>query len=161
MRTGYQRSLMTHRLLGLITFFFIGVLLLMSTIDLAQAQAVPPPTPEQLTIAVHSNRIAVEWQITNESSIIFYTLHRSETDAYSDAVVVPALELSSISERDPAVTHYSLIDTTAQPGRSYHYWLMATDQQGASATFGPLTASLVDDASEHQHHLFLPVVTTR
>jgi hypothetical protein len=164
MRTlAHQNLLKTNRLGWQIRLLLIGVLLLLAgQIGVARAEAAPLQTPEALTITVNANSIAVEWQITNESSVIFYTLHRSETNVYDDAVIVPAMELSSISESDPAVTTYTLIDATVQPGRAYHYWLTATDQQGTAATFGPLAASLVDDASDQQQHrLFLPVVTTR
>ncbi|HMN28676.1 MAG TPA: hypothetical protein PKE45_11055 [Caldilineaceae bacterium] len=138
----------------------IGVLLLIAaaTAPVLAADEVFPQ-PEQLTVTVQNDQVVLDWLYTVEPSALTYTLARSENRSLADATVVNASLLSSTGDGEPVVAYYTLIDTTAQPGRGYAYWLTATDEAGQSLTLGPLTIGQVDDASERQTQLFLPIVT--
>jgi hypothetical protein len=117
------------------------------------------PQPEQLTITVHNDQVVLDWLYTVEPAVLTYTMARSENRSLADATVVNAALLSSTGDGEPVVAYYTLIDATAQPGRAYAYWLTATDEEGHAVTLGPLTTGQVDDASEQQIQLFLPIVT--
>jgi hypothetical protein len=141
--------------LGATLFFLWGD----TTSARAQDSAFPPP--ENLTITVQSTNTVIEWVYTVEPVALTYTLWRSESATRSEAVVVEAPLLAATGDSDPVVAYYTMIDNSAQPGHTYTYWLDATDSQGNTSTFGPLNLDQVDDASQPQHRLFLPIITAR
>jgi hypothetical protein len=100
----------------------------------------------------------LEWVYTVAGVPVTYTLYRSESGSWGDAVAVQAWIMATTGNGDPVVAYYTLIDPTVQPGRSYTYWLTITDLQGHAATFGPLTLAAEEDAQQPRHHSFLPLL---
>lgn len=141
----------------------LGVMLLLLWVDttLALAQDATFPPPENLTITVQSNNIVIEWVYTVEPTALTYTLLRSESATRTEAIAIEAPLLAATGDGDPVVAYYTMIDSTGQPGHTYTYWLDVTDAQGNAATLGPLAVNQVDDASQPQHRLFLPIITAR
>jgi hypothetical protein len=148
-------------LLAVLVGFSATMLFLWGDTSLALAQDLAFPPPENLTITVQSNNIVIEWVYTVEPTALTYTLWRSESVSRTEAIRVEAPLLAATGDGEPVVAYYTMIDSSIQPGHTYTYWLDATDAQGNTATFGPLSLDQVDDASQPQHRVFLPIITAR
>lgn len=96
------------------------------------AAADDPATPFNVTTTVNEPFVTVAWTTTVESQ---YSLYRSATDQWSDAVVTNARMLSSVSADSPDVS-YSFIDTAPTSGVTYTYWLVSQNAT-QRAPFGP------------------------
>lgn len=141
--------------LGVTLFFLWG------DTSLALAQDSTFPQPENLTITVQSTNIIIEWVYTVEPAALTYTLWRSESATRTEAIAVEAPLLAATGDGNPVLAYYTMIDSSGQPGHPYTYWLDATDVQGNTSTFGPFIVNQVDDASQPQHRLFLPIIAAR
>lgn len=116
--------------------------------------------PEQVTLTVQESMVVLSWVYTVDPGAPTYTLLRSENRNRANATIVQAALLSATGDGNPVLAYYTMIDASAQPGVAYAYWLTVADEQGGSATYGPFTSGQVDDASEQQHQLFLPLVAS-
>ena len=116
------------------------------------------PTPEHLTVRVRADGVAIEWQQTDETSSVRYSMLRGTTTKLANAQPIPAIRLSSTSNKHPAITYYTLIDQSTEAESAYVYWLVSTNDQGQQATFGPYVVGRVGDNSEQNHALFLPLI---
>jgi hypothetical protein len=112
-------------------------------------EAAEPGAPLTITVTVTDSSVALEWAVQAHRDAIHYTLLRSEQASLADATVLDAPVLSSVSLDSPLV-YYTAVDTSAQPGITYSYWLVA-DSGERTQRYGPYhTVTL--------QALYLPVV---
>jgi hypothetical protein len=141
-------------------FVVFGILILGLGHQTYPVQAESIPEPEQLTATARVDGVAIEWQQTEKTPSVRYSLLRGTSNTLADAQPISALLLSSISNATPMTTYYTLLDPSAEAESAYTYWLTLTDGQGQQATFGPYTVGQVDDASQQDHALFLPLISS-
>lgn len=105
-----------------------------------------------------SNTIVVAWQTANELSSLGFNLYRApESNAIEtklNATLIPAQSPGSTT--GAAYTH---IDSTANPGETYRYWLESVDSHGTTTLHNPVSATLAI-AQPTVHQIFLPFVVS-
>jgi hypothetical protein len=91
--------------------------------------------PEDLVVEVAQDGVLITWRGEASQSVVKYTLYRSTSTLWQEAVVVDAPFSSAVSLESPDVA-YSFYDQSAQAGVSYTYWVVS--ENGAeSVRFGP------------------------
>jgi hypothetical protein len=96
-----------------------------------------PATPMNVTTTVNAPYVTIAWTSTVESQ---YTLFRSATGAWSDAVATNAAMASSVSVDSPDIS-YSFVDTAPTSGITYTYWIVNNDSMKRSP-YGPYSATI-------------------
>ncbi|HHN93813.1 MAG TPA: DUF11 domain-containing protein, partial [Anaerolineae bacterium] len=98
------------------------------------------------------NGVLVEWATWMELDTYGFQVYRgdqSQLDRAEQLASQPAL-----GGADGAT--YSYWDDTARPGRTYWYWLLAVNNDGGRATFGPVSVTVPTAGAAHR--LYLPLV---
>jgi MSHA biogenesis protein MshQ len=95
------------------------------------------------------NHILVSWETLLELNILGFNIYRSET-LYGEPTqlnqeLIPSQALGNITG-----SHYEYVDSTAQPGVTYYYWLEIVGIDEVSR-MGPVTATAL-------FPLFIPIV---
>jgi hypothetical protein len=91
--------------------------------------------PEDLVVEVAPEGVQITWTGEASQSVVTYTLYRSASTLWQEAVAVDALFSSAVSLESPDVL-YSFYDQSAQAGISYTYWLVG-ENSAESVRFGP------------------------
>jgi hypothetical protein len=116
------------------------------------------PSPLAITLASftatrRADGIVVNWLTSAEINTWGFYLYRSADGSRSGAVRVTAAIIPG-QGRGQGGAAYSWLDTTAQPGVTYSYWLQEVELNGTTNEYGPATAGSSPAA---QHSIFLPV----
>lgn len=116
------------------------------------------PTAIELTTFAatpQAGGIAVNWETSAEINTWGFHLLRSSDGTRDNAVrVTPALILGQ--GRGQGGADYTWIDTDAQVGNTYAYWLQEVELDGSTNEYGPITVSY--DTSAISTRIFLPLV---
>lgn len=105
--------------------------------------------PDDLVVEAAQDGVLISWTGEASQSIVNYTLYRSASTVWQEAVALDAPFSSAVSLESPEVS-YSFYDQSAQAGVFYTYWVVG--ENGAeSARFGPYY-------STQTHVVFLPLL---
>jgi uncharacterized repeat protein (TIGR01451 family) len=97
--------------------------------------------------------IAVRWVTTAELNTWGFYLYRSSDGSRAGAIrVTPTIILGQ--GRGQGGATYSWLDTSAEPGTYYTYWLQEIEINGTINEYGPATAG---STSAAQQSVFLPI----
>jgi uncharacterized repeat protein (TIGR01451 family) len=106
------------------------------------------------TAARQANGISVRWVTTAELNTWGFYLYRSADGSRASAIrVTPEIILGQ--GRGQGGASYSWLDTDAQTGTTYTYWLQEIELNGVVNEYGPATAHI---GLFSEYSLFLPVV---
>jgi large repetitive protein len=105
------------------------------------------------TAARQANGISVRWVTTAEINTWGFHLYRSADGSRTGAVRVTATIIPG-QGRGQGGASYSWLDTDAQPGVAYSYWLQEVELNGTTYEYGPATAG---SSPASQHSVFLAV----
>ena len=114
------------------------------------------PTSITLTsfTATHNDDgIAIQWATSSELNTWGFALYRSGSGKRSDAIKVTP-ELILARGRGSLGANYQWIDTTAQTGTTYAYWLLETELDQSTHEYGPVTA--VASTAQATYQVFIP-----
>ncbi|MCS7061554.1 MAG: choice-of-anchor Q domain-containing protein [Anaerolineae bacterium] len=92
--------------------------------------------------------VLVRWQTALEQNTWGFHILRSPTAALADAEKITASLIPAAGQQGAV---YEWHDTSALPGRSYHYWLQEVELSGALLVYGPARFSSIQQA-------YLPIV---
>jgi len=113
------------------------------------------PTPLTLTYlgAVRQfGQVELVWRTSGELDTLGYHVYRSTTGQRADAERVTA---QLIPAAGGLGSTYRWADPSAQPARSYTYWLQAVQSDGPSREYGPIKAGAQANAA---FRIFVPMV---
>jgi hypothetical protein len=105
--------------------------------------------PEDLVVEAAQDGVLITWTGEASQSVVTYTLYRSASTLWQEAVAVDALFSSAVSLESPDVL-YSFYDQSAQADVSYTYWVVG-ENSAESVRFGPYY-------SMQTHMAFLPLL---
>lgn len=109
--------------------------------DPADIQAQPTAvTLDRLIAEAVADGVKISWSTALELNSLGFELYRAEGDDRAAAVKVTP---SMIAARSSAGSAYSFVDTSAQAGVAYRYWLLETEIGGAKNWYGPATVGQV------------------
>lgn len=94
----------------------------------------------RLTAAREGDGVAVRWDTGAEVNTFGFRIVRSATGERADAVEVTDALIPSKGGNSSGAS-YRFVDTGAEPGVTYSYWLVAVDLDGAREEFGPVTTA--------------------
>jgi hypothetical protein len=120
--------------------------------------AVIPPGQTAITLASftavrRAGAVVVNWVTTAEIDTWGFYLYRSADGSRASAVrVTPTIILGQ--GRGQGGAAYTWLDTEAQPGVTYSYWLQEVELNGKVNEYGPATTG---SSTAAQHSIFLPV----
>jgi hypothetical protein len=106
--------------------------------------------PEDLVVEAAQDGVLITWTGEAPQSVVTYTLYRSASTLWQEAVAVDALFSSAVSLESPDVL-YSFYDQSAEAGVSYTYWVVG-ENGTENARFGPYYSTQI-------HMVFLPLLT--
>ncbi|MCW1968103.1 MAG: carboxypeptidase regulatory-like domain-containing protein [Anaerolineae bacterium] len=126
------------------------------------------PEPDAVTLASFTAQndkggVKVKWVTTAEINSLGFRLRRATLSPAGGSISLPDLHAGSVvvtpqmilaRGRGQGGATYEFVDTTAQPGLRYVYWLVETELDGTELEYGP-TAPSGAGASR----IFLPLLT--
>ncbi len=126
------------------------------------------PEPDAVTLASFTAQndktsIKVKWVTTAEINTLGFRLRRAAISPAGGSVSLPDLHAGSVivtaqmilaKGRGQGGATYEFVDTTAQPGLRYVYWLVETELDGNELEYGPTAPSGMGAA-----RIFLPLLT--
>lgn len=126
------------------------------------------PEPDAVTLASFTAQndkggVKVKWVTTSEINSLGFRLRRAALSPAGGTISLPDLHAGSVlvtpqlilaRGRGQGGATYEFVDTTAQPGVRYVYWLVETELDGTELEYGP-TAPSGAGASR----IFLPLLT--
>jgi large repetitive protein len=109
-----------------------------------------------LTATREGSAIAVRWATATEENTWGFQVYRSATGDRADAeLITPALIPAQGGGQQGG--SYEVIDSSAQPGVTYSYWLVETENGGTTHEYGPVQSGLPSVGA--QYIVTLPSVT--
>jgi hypothetical protein len=125
-------------------WFKAGCTLLLTVSALLFAWATPifaaedPATPLEVTTTLRTNQVTLAWTSPED---VAYTLYRSTTGAWEDAVAVdtPLLALLDVNS---SVISYSFVDSVDASAAKVNYWIVKTVGDNQTVNYGPYAVQL-------------------
>jgi uncharacterized repeat protein (TIGR01451 family) len=105
------------------------------------------------TAVRRASGIAVNWVTTAEINTWGFHVYRSADGSRASAVRVTQAIIPG-QGRGQGGAAYTWVDTDAQPGLTYSYWLQEVELNGTTHEYGPATAG---GSVAAQHSVFLPI----
>ncbi len=126
----------------------------------AEDGAVITTTPNDVVLADFSAQrvddgVRLTWSTILEQDTWGFNLYRSTDGDRSNAVKVNASVILAQGQGSNGAS-YTYLDSDAQPGVAYHYWLDKVGLDGTSTELGEATVSADGDGPSGQHRIFLP-----
>jgi hypothetical protein len=104
-------------------------------------------TLTSLTAQWGADGVLVRWDTASEAGTVGFNVYRADSRQGSQT----KLNQDLIAADGGAVgANYKYLDATAQPGRSYYYWLESVDAGGGSSRHGPAVAG--------QYQMYVPMI---
>jgi large repetitive protein len=99
--------------------------------------------------------VMVRWETSAELDTWGFQLYRSTTGNRADAVLVTPEQIAATGRGQGA--SYEWMDTTAEVGVTYSYWLVETELGGATHAYGPVRTA-VGTPTDGMYTVALPLV---
>jgi hypothetical protein len=123
---------------------------------LTQADYTPvPDKPTAVTMAdmaatPETGKIRVQWTTGQEIGTSGFKVYRSNSPQESDRSQIS--DIIFVKAGGAGGADYEFVDTTAQVGVTYYYWIEAVAKDGGSTFFGPEQAAWF-------HYFYLPFLS--
>jgi uncharacterized repeat protein (TIGR01451 family) len=117
-----------------------------------------PPTAIVLAAFVANataDGVLLQWVTAAEYNTWGFSIYRSSTGAFADAVPVNS-EVILSRGRGTGETSYDFLDSSAGTGAGYFYWLVEQELDGTTFVYGPVSVPGLANAAGRR--LFLPVI---
>ena len=126
----------------------------------AEDGAVITTTPNDVVLADFSAQrvddgVRLAWSTVLEQDTWGFNLYRSTDGDRNNAVKVNASIILAQGQGSNGAS-YTYLDSDAQPGVAYHYWLDEVELDGTSAELGEATVPADGDGPAGSHRIFLP-----
>lgn len=86
----------------------------------------------------HSDGVLVQWITASETDNLGFNLYRAESETGERVLLNAALIPTNNPPGSPVGSEYAFLDTTANSGSAYYYWLEDVDLSGAATLHGPV-----------------------
>lgn len=96
---------------------------------------IPPPWYSFTVTLDELGHVLIRWVIEEETDVLGYQLHRSETNDMDDFQVINAELIPATNTSEPH--EYSYTDLSVSPGHEYYYWLEKVNDGFPPELYGP------------------------
>ncbi len=104
-------------------------------IELSAKDTFPPSAPSAITLAATPTTISIFFATNPETDVVGYRIYRSENPD------LPKSEWTLLTKQPIVTTTFQ--DTTVESGKTYYYYLTATDRAGNTSDLSEVVSESV------------------